>query len=122
VRHETGARLRLRQQRGSITVVVVAMAGVLLLVGSGLAMAVGLVRAHRSAQAAADLAALAGAYQLRVDGDGCGRASRIASANDARLVSCHIDGRDVMVTVAVTGPQWFGLGAELSAQARAGPA
>jgi secretion/DNA translocation related TadE-like protein len=96
------------------------MAAVLMLVGCGLALAVGLVRAHRSAESAADLAALAGARGLE-SGDGCGAASRIASANDARLTSCRVDGRDVVVSVTVSGPAWLGLHADLAAEARAGP-
>jgi secretion/DNA translocation related TadE-like protein len=115
------ARGRRRGQGGSITVLAVAMAAVLLFVGGGLAMAVGLVSAHRSAESAADLAALAGARGLEVAGDGCAAASRIAAANEARLTSCHVDGRDVVVSVTVSGPQWLGLHADLAAEARAGP-
>jgi secretion/DNA translocation related TadE-like protein len=121
VRSVRAARDRCRRQRGSITVLAVAMAAVLLLVGCGLAMAVGLVRAHRSAESAADLAALAGARGLQSDADGCDAATRIASANDARLTSCRVDGRDVVVSVKVSGPQWLRLRADLAAEARAGP-
>jgi len=46
---------------GAATILVVAMAGVLMFVLVGLSAAAGLVTAQRRAQAAADLAALAGA-------------------------------------------------------------
>ena len=52
---------RRADQRGSATLLVLAMAGVLLLVGSALGVVAAMVRAHRVAQSAADLAALAGA-------------------------------------------------------------
>ena len=48
-------------QSGAATLLVMAMAGVLLLLGAALAVVTALVAAHRVAQAAADLAALAGA-------------------------------------------------------------
>ena len=54
-----------RGDRGGATVLVVAMAGVLMFVMGGLAAAGGLVTAQRRAQAAADLAALAGASRAR---------------------------------------------------------
>jgi secretion/DNA translocation related TadE-like protein len=121
VRSVATAGGRRRGQRGSITVLAVAMAAVLLFVGGTLAAAVGLVRAHRSAESAADLAALAGARELEGARDGCVAAARIAAANDARLTSCRVDGSDVVVSVTVSGPHWLGLHADLAAEARAGP-
>ena len=108
-----------RPERGAATILVVAMAGVLLFVTTGLAAAGGLVTAQRRAQAAADLAALAGASHLD---DACGSARRVATANAAKLDSCRVDGRDITVAVSVVGPRvpWRDL--RVSAEARAGPA
>jgi secretion/DNA translocation related TadE-like protein len=81
-----------------------------------------MVRAHRVAQAAADLAALAGAHGLALGRDACLEAGRIATANDVRLMRCRVEGRTLVVTVEATGPHWLGQTADLSAEARAGPA
>jgi len=110
-------------ERGAATVVVVALLGLLLVLGATLAVVGGIFAAHRRAQAAADLASLAGAAAA-VDGrDVCGTAASVAAANQARLVSCVPHGREVRVTVAVQGPQWRGLSTgDLVGESRAGPA
>jgi secretion/DNA translocation related TadE-like protein len=110
-----------RNQRGSATLLAVSFLGVLLLVGAALGVVAAMVWAHRSAQAAADLAALAGATELRHGADACGRASEIAGANAADLTSCTVQGEAVVVEVTITGPRWLGQQGDLSAQARAGP-
>lgn len=109
-------------ERGAATVVTVAFAGVLLLLGAALGVVAALVAAHRTAQSAADLAALAGAQTLAIGGDACGAAGRSAAANTARLTACVVEGREVRVGVEVEGPHWLGQSADLAAQARAGPA
>ena len=108
-----------RGERGSATPFAIACLGLLLVLAAALGVVGAMVRAHRQAQAAADLAALAAADALPADG--CGVAGRVASANVARLVSCEVEGRDVRVRVRVTGPHWLGQGADLDAEARAGP-
>lgn len=108
-----------RPERGAATVLVVAMAGVLMFVMTGLSAAGGLVTAQRRAQAAADLAALAGASHLD---DACARATEVALANAAAVESCRIDGRDVTVSVTVPGPDVPWREVTLTAEARAGPA
>ena len=108
-------------ERGSASVLVVAVAGLLLVIGAALGVVGAMVRAHRVAQAGADLAALAGAHGVGMGRDGCIDAGRIATANDVHLSSCRVDGRDVVVTVVAPGPHWLGQTADLSAQARAGP-
>jgi secretion/DNA translocation related TadE-like protein len=100
----------------------VACLAVLLLMGAALGVVAAMVTAHRSAQSAADLAAIAGASALADAADGCAAATRIAAANDAGLETCHIEGREVTVTVSVPGPDWLGQTGDLVAQARAGPA
>jgi secretion/DNA translocation related TadE-like protein len=113
-------------ERGAATVLVLAMLGVLVTVGAGLALVVALVAAHRVAQSAADLAALAGAGEAAQGLDGCAGAARIATANGARLTACTVTattgGSVVDLSVEVSGPRWLGRSAELVARSRAGPA
>lgn len=113
---------RVEPESGAATLLVVAMAGVLLLLGAALGVVTAMVTAHREAQSAADLAALAGARRVAAGGDGCETATRIATANGARLMSCTVSGRVVDVEVAVPGPRWLGQQADLAARSRAGPA
>ena len=112
---------RVLGERGSASVLVVAVAGLLVVVCAALGVVGGLVRAHRVAQSGADLAALAAAHGLAVGGDGCLEAGRIAAANEVRVSSCRVAGREVVVTVVAPGPHWLGQTADLSAEARAGP-
>lgn len=106
----------------------VAMVAVLLTVALVVAAGVALVVDHRRAQAAADLAALAGAETLApggasgVPGGACAAARAVADANGARLTGCTVLGRDLRVRVVVDGPSVAGLSAALEAEARAGPA
>jgi len=93
----------------------------LLMIGAALGVVTALVRSHRSAQSAADLAALAAASARQRGDDACGVAARLARANAAELVECTVLGDDVLVQVEVTGPRWLGQTADLSAQSRAGP-
>ncbi|WP_299931158.1 Rv3654c family TadE-like protein [uncultured Nocardioides sp.] len=113
-----------RGESGAATVLVVAMAGVLMFVMVGLAAVGGLVTAQRRAQAAADLAALGGASALagvRGSADACAAAARVAGANAAALDACTPDGRTVRVTVSVDGPDVPWREVRVSAEARAGP-
>jgi secretion/DNA translocation related TadE-like protein len=111
-----------RDERGAATVLVLAFLGLLLFVGAALGVVGALVRAHRSAQSAADLAALAGASALARGEDACADAAAVAEANDSTLVSCVPDGFEVRVAVEVSGPRWLGQTSNLTADARAGPA
>jgi len=111
-----------RDERGGATVFAVACLAVLLLVGAALGVVAAMVAAHRSAQAAADLAALSGAAELGRGRDPCAVAADTATANGASVVGCSVSGRDVVVEVEVVGPHWLGQVADLSASARAGPA
>jgi secretion/DNA translocation related TadE-like protein len=112
---------RPRDERGAVTVFAVACLAVLLLVGSALGVVAAMVRAHRTAQSGADLAALAAASALARARDPCAAGADVASANGAELVSCERQGRDALVTVEVAGPRWLGQVGDLTAQARAGP-
>ena len=113
-----------RGDKGGATVLVVAMAGVLMFVMVGLAAAGGLVTAQRRAQAAADLAALAAASALaEVSGptDACAAADRVAGRNAAVLDACAPVGRAIRVTVSVAGPDVPWREVRVTAEARAGP-
>ena len=110
------------RDRGAASLLVVTFAGVLLLVGCALGVVAAMVADHRRAASAADLAALGGAAALQRAEDGCAAATSLASANGARLVSCGVEGADVVVSVEVTGPRWLGQEGDLVGRARAGPA
>ncbi len=114
--------MRTRGERGASTLLVVSMAGLLLWLGAALGVVAAMVSAHRTAQAAADLAALSGATRLADGGDGCAEAATVATANGASLTSCAVDDRDLRVSVVVDGPRWLGQTGDLTAEARAGPA
>jgi secretion/DNA translocation related TadE-like protein len=110
-----------RSERGSAGVLALAMLGVLLFTAAGLGVVGAIVHAHRQAQSAADLAALAGATALGRGRDACVEAGATARANDGVLSSCAVVGRDVQVEVTVSGPRWLGQDADLTSAARAGP-
>lgn len=109
-----------RDQRGVAVVLVLGMIAVLTTLALIAGAAIALVVAHRKAQAAADLAALAGATDLQAGRDGCSAAQRIAVSNGAVVASCAVEGAEVVVTVVVTASGLLG-GRELRARARAGP-
>jgi secretion/DNA translocation related TadE-like protein len=113
--------VRRRREQGSATLFAVAVIGVLVLVGAALGVVAAMVHAHRVAQSAADLAALAGAEAQARGRDPCASAAVVARANGARFDSCTVEGLDVRVQVTVTGPHWLGQHHDLSALARAGP-
>lgn len=112
-------RHRCRDERGVASVVVLALILALMAVAWGAGCVVAAIMAHRSAQNAADLAALAGAEDLAHAGDGCARAGEVALANRARLISCAVEGSVVSVEVAAAVS--FGVTGEMHARARAGP-
>ncbi len=108
-------------ERGAATLLVVSAAGLLLFVGLALSGVTALVVAQRRAQAAADLAALAGATAAAQGRDACVAASDTARANDAVLVSCLDADGDVRVEVRVRASGPAGRTLDVVAEARAGP-
>ncbi|TQL66518.1 secretion/DNA translocation related TadE-like protein [Nocardioides albertanoniae] len=110
-----------RDERGSAAPFAVGVIGLLIFVGAALGVVGAVFVAHRTAQSAADLAALAGANALQVSEDACATARAIADRNGARLESCEIVDEDVTVTVQVEGPRWLGQPGDPVAEARAGP-
>jgi secretion/DNA translocation related TadE-like protein len=108
----------LADDRGSASVVAVAVAGVwFALVAVGVQLGQAVVSRHQVA-AAADLGALAAAGQLVFGADyACGRAAWVVGRMGGRLAECQVSGWEV--TVIVSGePSVFGAP---SARARAGP-
>ncbi len=85
------------------------------------AVGAAIVARHR-AQSAADLAALGGAVvAIQGTGPACGRAASLVAANGGRLVSCRLDGLDVIVTAEVTPAGVAAFAGAARASARAGP-
>jgi secretion/DNA translocation related TadE-like protein len=88
-------------ERGSATVWVLALAGVLALVGAAAVLVGAAVVARHRATAAADLAALAAAgRELAGHARACAAAEEIAAANAAEVISCTV-GAGAVVEVAV---------------------
>ena len=114
------SRERCRDDRGAAVVVALAMMGVLMLVAAVCAGSVVIVLAHRQAQAAADLASLAGASALQRGQDPCPAAAMIAGRQHATLTRCVVEGSTVLVAAAVELPTALG-GDRVPARARAGP-
>lgn len=110
------------RQRGGATVLLLAMGLVFVVFGTFGAAIVAAGMASQRAAVAADLGALAGAARA-LDGDtaACASAADLAGRNDGRLVGCHLDGLDVLVTVEVAFTPLPGLTRVAAASARAGP-
>jgi len=100
----------------------VSFLGLLMLLGSALGVVAALLHSHRQAQAAADLAALAGAQAASRAEDACAVAAAVAADNGGRLGTCTVADREVRVSVEVEGPDWLAPPAVLVGHARAGPA
>lgn len=100
----------------------VTLIAVLVAVTSAVAVVGSAVAARHRAQAAADLAALAGAGRLASGPQvACQWADSVTGAMGVRLAACRVDGLDVVVTAEVAVRLGrLGLGTA-SAKARAGP-
>lgn len=114
--------MRCGDERGAATLIVLALCGLLMFVGLALAGVAAVVLTQRSAQAAADLSALAGATAAVSGADPCAVANDIAVANGAVVTSCELAGSEVSVAVRVRGPRWADRRYDVTARARAGPA
>jgi secretion/DNA translocation related TadE-like protein len=114
---------RVAEERGSATVWVIALTGVLAAIGVAAVLVGAAVVGRHRASAAADLAALAAAeHAVRGDPAACAAAGEVAGANGARLTACTV-GDAAVVDVAVAVPVRLGpLGvSQAGARARAGP-
>jgi secretion/DNA translocation related TadE-like protein len=109
-----------RDERGAAVVVALGLVAALVFVAAVSAGTVCIMVAHRRAQVAADLAALAAAQALQGGGDPCQAAALIAGRHAVDLTRCVIDGTAVVVAVAALLPTALG-GRHVPARARAGP-
>ena len=90
--------------RGAGSVLLTAVVALVLSAGSAALGLAGALVARQRAEAAADLAALAGAQALLRGGDPCTTARRVAAAGRARVVVCEPAGTTVHLVVEVTLP------------------
>lgn len=109
-------------ERGSASMVAAAMCAVLLAVTVGAAQIGASVVGRHRAQAAADLAALAGAATVPAGiAQACARASAIAQRMATAAVGCSVDDLDLTVTVEARVSLRLFRTAHARAVARAGP-
>lgn len=92
-----------RDGRGSASVLVAGLLGVLVVLSGAALLVAGFAVAHHRARAAADLAAVSGATVFAQGSDACQQARRSAQDNGAAVVSCEQVGDqvDYVVTVRV---------------------
>lgn len=114
------------RDRGSATVLVLGIVGVLLTLTIAAMTLLAVVCATHRAASAADLGALAGALHLSMGEDpgvACERARVLVAANGARLATCSVAADEVLIEVCARIPATMpGLPEEAQARARAGPA
>ncbi len=110
-----------REERGAATVLVIPVIALLVLGALVASFVGGALAAQRRAQAAADLAALAGAGSLQRGEDACAAARSIAHRNGAESTVCEPSGDDVLVRVEISSAALFGRAVAVTAKARAGP-
>ncbi|BCJ52841.1 hypothetical protein Asp14428_43160 [Actinoplanes sp. NBRC 14428] len=118
-----GRRARFAADRGAASFFVLAV-GLAVVSGGVAGAAVGAARVGRhEARTAADLGALAGAMRA-IEGErsACARAAELVAANGARLLSCRLEGMEIVVEVATPVTPLPGLTLRATAAARAGPA
>lgn len=98
------------------------IAALIAVTGAGAHVGAAVIARHR-AQAAADLAALAGAADVPAGTDtACAHASAVAQAMGATAAACAVDGLDVVVTVEASTTLYLSPMRTARAVARAGPA
>jgi secretion/DNA translocation related TadE-like protein len=97
--------------RGSATVLMGAIMGVVATLGAVAMVVAGYLVAHHQARSAADLAAVSGAAAYTRGADACDQARRISQQNGAKLTSCTRVGDEIefVVTVRTTVPVRAGM-------------
>jgi secretion/DNA translocation related TadE-like protein len=88
-------------ERGSATVLMASIMGVVVTVSSAAMVVAGYLVAHHQARAAADLAALSGAAAYTRGANACDEARRISRQNGARVTSCKRVGDEIDFVVSV---------------------
>ena len=118
----TARRQPSRSEAGVATVAAAATVGFVLLVAAALVQVGLVVAAKHRAQAAADLAALAGSAATLRGADGCTTARAVARRNGARVASCRADLAVVTLrTESLTASVVWGARYRTHAEARAAP-
>jgi secretion/DNA translocation related TadE-like protein len=97
----TGRLRRGREGRGSASVLVAGLLGVLVVLSGAALLVAGFAVAHHRARAAADLAAVSAAAAFEQGGDACRQARRSAADNGARVVQCDQVGDQIAYVVSV---------------------
>jgi len=119
-------RNRMRCERGSASVLMTGIVGVVVALSSAAVIIAGYAVGYHRARAAADLSALSGAAAFQQGRDPCAQAGQTARRNGARVDHCDLvgDAVDFVVTVQVSVlprtriPQ---LPKAVTAEAHAGP-
>lgn len=114
-----------RDQRGSASVLMMAVMGVVVTLAAAAILIAGYLVAHHRARSAADLAALSGAAAYARGAEACDQAKATARQNGARVTRCDRVGDEVdhVVTVRVVvevATRWPGLPRRVEAEAHAG--
>jgi secretion/DNA translocation related TadE-like protein len=115
-----------RSERGSASILMVGLMGVVMMLGTAAIVVAGYLAAHHRARGAADLAALSGAAAYQQGHDPCRQAQRTAHGNGAAVQQCAQVGDpiDFVVTVRVAVPIRLripGLPRTATSEADAGP-
>jgi len=114
-------RLGRRGQGGGAAVLAVGLTGVLVTAALLVAALGGVIADQRRVEAAADLAALAGAGAAQAGREGCAAAQRTAARNGGQVRRCAVDGQVVTVEVGRDSRLMWGRRFTLVGRARAGP-
>ena len=88
-------------ERGSATVLMAAVMGVVVTLGAAAMVVAGYLVGHHRARSAADLAALSGAAAYAHGEDACDEARRIGRQNGAEVTSCTRVGDEIDFVVTV---------------------
>lgn len=112
-----------RTDEGSATIWVLAASGLLVAVAYAVMLLASVQATRQRAEAAADLAALAGAQAGARGADACSAARSVAAADGAELETCAVLGAVVAVTAAARLPPALSSvgGGWVRSRARAGP-
>lgn len=108
-------------ERGSATGFALGAVALVLVVSLGAVAGARVLITHRTAGAAADLGALAGAVALQRGQDGCGAAQRLVERHGAVTVSCRETDQEVRLIVSVDVGRLLGRTVAVTARAHAGP-
>ena len=115
-----------RSERGSASVLMTGIVGVVVALSSTALLIAGYAVGYHRARAAADLSALSGAAAFQQGREACAQARQTARRNGARVEQCDLvgDAIDFVVTVRVSVPARAHipqLPKDVSAEAHAGP-